>query len=366
MLKTVSSITNAIGALNFKGTWDANANSPALASSVGTKGDYYVVGTAGSTNLNGISNWGIGDWATYNGSVWQRVEGGADLNGVNVSFTGTASGPTYETSNAAAGLTITNNDITADGTDTNIDIDITPKGTGEVNLPKVDIDGGAIDATTIGASTASSGAFTTLSANNDVSFDGGTFVFNESGADKDARFEGDTNTALLFTDASTDRVGFNTSTPQAKTETYDSNGQTIEKLRGNGLSAFQGEAEYMRVVRHCPVVSLGTKLIIPFVSQGSLWESTTVRVMGVGARYSNSTPLGFEATFTVSHISALNALSAWNSGGNYASIAVNGLNVEITFTTAYTSATQDGVFVMLEFITGRQNFAIDVANIAMN
>jgi hypothetical protein len=88
MLKTVSSITNAIGALNFKGTWDANANSPALASSVGTKGDYYVVGTAGATNLNGISNWGVGDLATFNGSVWQRVEGGADLNGVNLSASG--------------------------------------------------------------------------------------------------------------------------------------------------------------------------------------------------------------------------------------------------------------------------------------
>ena len=90
MLKTVSSITNAIGALNFKGTWDANANSPALVSSVGTKGDYYVVGTAGATNLNGISTWGVGDLATFNGSVWQRVEGGADLNGVNLSVSGTS------------------------------------------------------------------------------------------------------------------------------------------------------------------------------------------------------------------------------------------------------------------------------------
>ena len=90
MLKSVSSITNAIGALNFKGTWDANANSPALASSVGTKGDYYVVGTAGSTNLNGISNWGVGDLATFNGAAWQRVEGGADLNGVNLSVSGTS------------------------------------------------------------------------------------------------------------------------------------------------------------------------------------------------------------------------------------------------------------------------------------
>jgi hypothetical protein len=150
MLKTVSSITNAIGALNYKGTWNASTNTPTLASGVGTKGDYYVVSVAGNTALDGISNWGVGDWAVFNGSAWQRVEGGADLNGVNLTFTGTASGPTYETSNTVAGLTISNNDIVADGIDANIDIDITPKGTGEVNLPKVDIDGGAIDAVTLG------------------------------------------------------------------------------------------------------------------------------------------------------------------------------------------------------------------------
>lgn len=90
MLKSISSITNAIGALNFQGTWNASTNSPALASSVGTKGDYYVVGTAGSTTLNGISNWGVGDLATFNGSVWQRVEGGADGNFVNLSVSGTS------------------------------------------------------------------------------------------------------------------------------------------------------------------------------------------------------------------------------------------------------------------------------------
>lgn len=90
MLKTVSSITNAIGALNYKGTWNASTNTPALASGVGTKGDYYVVSVAGTTALDGISSWGVGDWVTFNGSVWQRVEGGADLNGVNLSVSGTS------------------------------------------------------------------------------------------------------------------------------------------------------------------------------------------------------------------------------------------------------------------------------------
>ena len=90
MLKTVSSVANAIGALNYKGTWNATTNVPTLASGVGTQGDYYVVSVAGATDLNGITNWGVGDWATFNGSVWQRVEGGADGNFVDLSVTGEA------------------------------------------------------------------------------------------------------------------------------------------------------------------------------------------------------------------------------------------------------------------------------------
>ena len=76
MLKTASSITNAIGALNYKGTWDAATNNPTLVSSVGTQGDYYVVSVAGSTNLNGTTLWGVGDMAIFNGSIWQKADGG--------------------------------------------------------------------------------------------------------------------------------------------------------------------------------------------------------------------------------------------------------------------------------------------------
>ena len=90
MLKTVSSVANALGALNYKGTWNATTNTPALASGVGTQGDYYVVSVAGTTNLDGITNWGVGDWAAFNGSVWQRVEGGADGNFDNLTALGTS------------------------------------------------------------------------------------------------------------------------------------------------------------------------------------------------------------------------------------------------------------------------------------
>ena len=64
----------ATGTLSYQGTWDANANSPALTSSVGTQNQYYVVSVAGTTNLNGINDWQIGDWAIFNGSVWQKID----------------------------------------------------------------------------------------------------------------------------------------------------------------------------------------------------------------------------------------------------------------------------------------------------
>jgi len=90
MLKTVSSVTNALGALVYQGTWDASANNPTLTSSVGTKGNYYVVSVAGTTTLDGISSWSVGDWAVFNGSVWQKVDGGTSESFVNLTVTGTA------------------------------------------------------------------------------------------------------------------------------------------------------------------------------------------------------------------------------------------------------------------------------------
>ena len=113
MLKTVSSVANAIGALNYKGTWNATTNTPTLASDVGTQGDYYVVSVAGATDLNGITNWGIGDWATFNGSVWQRVEGGADGNFVNLTASGTATVTGLSSLNGGADVT-GNLDVTGD------------------------------------------------------------------------------------------------------------------------------------------------------------------------------------------------------------------------------------------------------------
>jgi hypothetical protein len=171
MLKTVSSITNAIGALNFKGTWNASTNTPTLASGVGTKGDYFVVSVAGSTTLDGISNWGVGDWATYNGTTWQRVEGGADLNGVNLSVSGTStlSNLTASTAlalNASKEIVSVTNTGTGDNVLATSPTLVTPAlgtpasgvVTNLTGTASINING------TVGATTANTGAFTTLSA----------------------------------------------------------------------------------------------------------------------------------------------------------------------------------------------------------
>jgi len=65
---------NAVGGLSYEGTWNASTNTPTLASGIGTNGYYYVVATAGSTNLDGITDWQIGDWLIFNGTVWQKID----------------------------------------------------------------------------------------------------------------------------------------------------------------------------------------------------------------------------------------------------------------------------------------------------
>ena len=66
--------SSVAGGLSYQGTWNASTNTPTLTSSVGVNGYYYIVATAGSTNLNGITDWQIGDWLMFNGSVWQKID----------------------------------------------------------------------------------------------------------------------------------------------------------------------------------------------------------------------------------------------------------------------------------------------------
>ena len=64
-----------LGGLNFQGTWNASSNLPQIQSSVGSKGYYYKVSIAGTTNIDGVNIWNVGDLILYNGTSWLKIDG---------------------------------------------------------------------------------------------------------------------------------------------------------------------------------------------------------------------------------------------------------------------------------------------------
>jgi len=73
---TLSVGGETITGLSYQGGWNANTNTPDIAASSPVTGQFWIVSTDGSTDVGGITNWTSGDWALYDGTNWQRVEGG--------------------------------------------------------------------------------------------------------------------------------------------------------------------------------------------------------------------------------------------------------------------------------------------------
>ena len=71
---TSATTVSFTGGLSYQGSWNASTNTPTLVSSTGVNGYYYIVSVAGSTNLNGVTDWQVGDWAIFNGTVWQKID----------------------------------------------------------------------------------------------------------------------------------------------------------------------------------------------------------------------------------------------------------------------------------------------------
>jgi hypothetical protein len=78
MAKLQGQITGIPQGLVYQGTWNANTNTPTLASGTGTTGYFYIVSVAGSTNLDGITDWQVGDWAIFieqgASDQWEKID----------------------------------------------------------------------------------------------------------------------------------------------------------------------------------------------------------------------------------------------------------------------------------------------------
>ncbi|MFD3001435.1 hypothetical protein ACFS7Z_13770 [Pontibacter toksunensis] len=62
-----------LGQLEYKGTYDAATNAPALPDATTVKGHYYVVSVAGTSIVNNKA-YDVGDWAVSDGVVWDKVD----------------------------------------------------------------------------------------------------------------------------------------------------------------------------------------------------------------------------------------------------------------------------------------------------
>jgi hypothetical protein len=151
---------------------------------------------------------------------------------------------------------------------------------------------------------------------------------------------------------------------EGKTITSYQTNASIQDQYGNDNA--QGTAQKFVVLRQYSVVSLGTKLIIPIKSQTSQNNTTLCRVWGHSARYNSRAALGFEINFSVGSLNLLSDLTSWGGSGNFSGVSIAGMNIEIDFTTAYTSGTANGIFVTIEYMTANNSGSVDVANITMN
>ena len=88
--KVQNQISALVGSVQYEGVWNASTNSPTITSGTGSKGDYYVVNVAGSTTIDGISDWKIGDWIIFNGTTWDKVDNTDAVSSVN-GYTGAVS-----------------------------------------------------------------------------------------------------------------------------------------------------------------------------------------------------------------------------------------------------------------------------------
>lgn len=176
--------TSALNSPAYQGTWNASTNTPTLTSNVGTNNNYYIVSTAGTTTLNGISLWSVGDWAIFNGTTnaWEKVLGSSSEAFSSLTVTG-LTGYMYAngTSSVTASSTIPVTSLSGLGTGvaTALAVNVGSSGAFVVNggalgtpssgtvtnltgTASINING------TVGATTPTTGAFTTVSASGQI------------------------------------------------------------------------------------------------------------------------------------------------------------------------------------------------------
>ena len=194
--------------------------------------------------------------------------------------------------------------------------------------------------------------------------DGGGDTFLESPSSNLIEFTTNGVKKMSITSAGEVKIG---TTAGANAKLHVVSTAKDRKVMIEGNASNQGAANNITLVNHYPVVSAGTQLIIPFTSQGNLNSTTIIKIFGHSARFNSSDPRGFEATIQVGHLSQLNSVSLLSSSGNISGISVSGMNLIISFTTAYTNPSlSDGVYATINYMTNNISYSLQPNNIVMN
>ena len=226
---------SSLGAVSYQGTWNASTNTPAITGGSGTKGYYYVVSVAGSTSIDGETKWGVGDWIVFNGSAWQKVDGGSTGNLTTLDVSGA--------STLGGSLTLSGG---------------TANGVAYLNGSKVVTSGSALtfDGTNFGAGAAANSlgsGITTIQATGSGTANSGGFRLRNSDGTKDAAFYIDsvgfhlasvTSTPLVFDYGNSEQMrltstglGIGTTSPGVKLHVYAGSGSVEEMIQTAGSAS---------------------------------------------------------------------------------------------------------------------------------
>lgn len=93
-----------LGAIDYQGVWNADTNTPAIpAADADNKGWYYKVSVAGTTDIDGTTDWEIGDWIVSNGTTWDKIDNTEPPASGIVNDSGVAGGNVAEALDALSG-----------------------------------------------------------------------------------------------------------------------------------------------------------------------------------------------------------------------------------------------------------------------
>jgi hypothetical protein len=114
---------SVLGQLEYKGTWNADTDTPSLPSASTVKGNYYVVSTAG---VYETIDYEIGDWIVSNGTAWEKVDNSDKVSSVN----GATGAVVLDTDNIDEGTT--NQYYTSDRANSDFDTRLATKDTSDL------------------------------------------------------------------------------------------------------------------------------------------------------------------------------------------------------------------------------------------